>query len=85
MLDYVFDDLGLNKLWCEVLVENEQVIALHQQFGFSREAVFRDHICKDGRIIDVVGLGMTAADWRVKRATAAQRLLEKSIEPARIT
>lgn len=85
VLDYVFNSLGLNKLWCEVLIENEQVIALHQQFGFSREAGFRDHIYKDGRFIDVVGLGMTAADWRTKRATAAKRLHEKSIEPARIT
>jgi len=85
MLDYVFSSLGLNKLWCEVLVGNEPVIALHQQFGFSREAVFRDHIRKDGRFIDVVGLGMTAADWRVMRATAAERLQKKSIEPARIT
>ena len=63
VLRHVFEDLGLNKLWCEVLVENEAVWKLHGSFGFVREALFRDHVQKAGRFQDVVGLGMLKADW----------------------
>lgn len=84
VLDFVFHRLDLNKLWCEVLVENAAVIALHEVFGFTREAYFRQHIRKDDRFLDVVGLGMTAGDWRDKRASAMTRLQGKAIAPATI-
>ena len=74
VLDHVFGELGLNKLWCEVLIDNEPVWKLHEGFGFVREALFRDHVVKNGAPSDVVGLGMTAADWAAKREASAERL-----------
>jgi UDP-4-amino-4,6-dideoxy-N-acetyl-beta-L-altrosamine N-acetyltransferase len=63
VLRHVFDVLQLNKLCCEVLAENAAVIALHEGFGFQREALLRAHVRKAGQWRDVVGLGLLASDW----------------------
>jgi UDP-4-amino-4,6-dideoxy-N-acetyl-beta-L-altrosamine N-acetyltransferase len=82
VLRHAFETQGLNKLWCEVLIENEAVWKLHQSFGFTREALFRDHVWKDGRFQDVVGLGMLARDWDAARPGIEARLREKGVDPA---
>lgn len=74
VLRHVFETRGLNKLWCEVLAGNEAVCKLHQSFGFVREALFRDHVLKDGRLQDVVGLGMLKADWEAAKPGVEARL-----------
>ena len=81
VIQHVFDDLTLNKLCCEVLVENEAVWKLHESFGFVREALFRDHVWKSGRFQDVVGLGLLARDWANVRAGCAARLAERGYGP----
>jgi RimJ/RimL family protein N-acetyltransferase len=85
MIDHVFRDLGLHKLWCEVLVENEAVWKLHESFGFRREARYRDHVWKAGRFHDVVGLGLLAEDWARSRGHCAERLAQKGYEPETLT
>ncbi len=82
VIDHVFSRLGLNKLWCEVLVDNEAVWRLHESFGFTREAHYRDHVFKAGRFQDVIGLGLLAADWAKARAACADRLAQKGYGPA---
>jgi UDP-4-amino-4,6-dideoxy-N-acetyl-beta-L-altrosamine N-acetyltransferase len=81
VLRHVFETLGLNKLWCEVLVENEGVWKLHESFGFVREALLRQHVFKDGRFQDVVGLGMLASDWAAARPVIEARLRDKGHDP----
>lgn len=80
MLDHVFDDLGMNKLWCEVLIDNEPVWKLHESFGFQREALYRAHVWKDGKPQDVVGLGLLADDWKAVRPTSQARLRDKGFD-----
>ncbi|HKT53709.1 MAG TPA: UDP-4-amino-4,6-dideoxy-N-acetyl-beta-L-altrosamine N-acetyltransferase [Caulobacteraceae bacterium] len=77
VIDHVFAGLGLHKLWCEVLLENEAVWRLHESFGFVREAHYRDHVWKGGRFRDVVGLGLLAGDWDKVRGPCAARLADK--------
>lgn len=67
VLSYVFDGLGLNKLCCEVLAFNEQVVSLHQRFGFQQEGLFRQHIVKKGEKLDVVALALLRSDWDSRR------------------
>jgi UDP-4-amino-4,6-dideoxy-N-acetyl-beta-L-altrosamine N-acetyltransferase len=74
MLRHVFEHLGLNKLWCEVLAANAGVIKLHRSFGFEQEALLRQHIRKGDDWLDVVGLGLLAQDWPARREAAARRL-----------
>ena len=64
VLNYVFTELGLKKIWCEVLVTNTAVIRLHEKFGFKREALFRSHIRRGDEYLDVVGLGLLNSEWR---------------------
>lgn len=63
VLEYVFSRLNLNKLRCEVFVENEKVIKMHEKFGFRREAFYREHCVKGNNKLDVVGLGILKLDW----------------------
>ncbi len=63
VIDYVFYTLGLNKLRCEVFVENDKVIKMHEKFGFRREAFYREHCIKDGKKLDAVGLALLKSDW----------------------
>jgi UDP-4-amino-4,6-dideoxy-N-acetyl-beta-L-altrosamine N-acetyltransferase len=81
VLRYVFETLGFNKLWCEVLLENEAVWKLHQSFGFVREALLREHVFKGGRFQDAVGLGMLKRDWEAARPAIEARLREKGVAP----
>ena len=85
VIDHVFETLGLHKLWCEVLIENEAVWKLHLSFGFVREALYRDHVWKAGRFQDVVGLGLLADDWAKARPACAERLADKGYDPSTLS
>ncbi|MGC5703819.1 UDP-4-amino-4,6-dideoxy-N-acetyl-beta-L-altrosamine N-acetyltransferase [Pseudomonas sp. NFXW11] len=71
MLDYAFNQAGLEKLNCEVLQTNPGVIRMHQKFGFEVEGIRRQNILKDGNRIDVVLLGITREEWQDKRPSLA--------------
>jgi UDP-4-amino-4,6-dideoxy-N-acetyl-beta-L-altrosamine N-acetyltransferase len=74
VIEQVFGALGLTKLWCEVLADNEAVWKLHESFGFRREALLRQHVVKAGQPMDVVGLGLLAEDWASVRPASLARL-----------
>ena len=84
VLRHVFEGLELNKLWCEVLAGNAAVVRLHERFGFTREARFRDHVRKGGAFHDVVGLGLLAREWPAVRA-AAEPALERGFRLEALT
>ncbi len=65
--DFVFEQLGLNKIEIEVFEENKNVVLLAQMCGFIKEGVLREHICKNGRYYNIVQLGITKADWEAKK------------------
>jgi len=75
-LNWAFGEINLNKLNCEVLAFNASVIALHKKFGFREEGVRRAHICREGKWIDTILLGMTAEEWRDQEAILRQRLFK---------
>lgn len=60
---YVFEQLGFNRLWCEVLAFNDRVVSIHEKFGSKVEGVLRQHICKGGDVHDVVRMAVLADDW----------------------
>ncbi|MFI4965091.1 MAG: UDP-4-amino-4,6-dideoxy-N-acetyl-beta-L-altrosamine N-acetyltransferase [Caulobacterales bacterium] len=80
VIEHVFGDLGLNKLWCEVLIGNEAVWRLHEGFGFRREALLREHVRKDGAPADVVGLGLLKSDWGAVREASRTRLASRGFD-----
>lgn len=67
--DHVFETLGLNKLWCEVLSSNSRVVSLHERFGSKVEGVLRQHILKNGEYLDVVRMAILKTEWLEFRKT----------------
>lgn len=82
VIEHVFGELGLNKLWCEVLIGNEGVWKLHEGFGFRREALLREHVIRNGAAADVVGLGLLKSDWAEQRAISRERLVGRGFDLA---
>ena len=52
-----FDGLNLQRLYTEVLADNEAAIGLYQRCGFAKEGRLRRHVWKDGRFQDVLIMG----------------------------
>ncbi len=62
-LDYAFNTLELNKLYCEVLEFNESVIRFHRKHGFQVEGVFRKQHFHDAEFWDIYRLAIFRDDW----------------------
>ncbi|MZP29437.1 GNAT family N-acetyltransferase [Heliobacterium undosum] len=67
LLRYGFDDLGLHKVWAEVLEGNEPVARMHRNYGFHVEGTLREHVWHDGRYKNVFCLGLLAVDFSAAR------------------
>lgn len=64
-LRYAFEDLGLEKLNCEVLSCNLKVVNFHRKFGFSIEGVFKNHfVTPEGESQDIYRLAITKSEWK---------------------
>jgi len=79
VLSYVFDRLGLAKLCCEVLAQNEPVWRMHEKYGFAIEGRYRRHICKGGVFHDVIALAMLAEDWARVKPAMRQKLVDRGL------
>ena len=51
---YAFDTLNMNKVYCEVLADNDIVVKQHKRNGYKVTGTFKDHIYKYGKYVDVV-------------------------------
>lgn len=67
LLEYAFEEMGLEKLNCEVLSINPNVVKLHQKFGFQDEGFRRENIVKEDERIGIHLLGITIDEWRLKK------------------
>lgn len=63
ILQYCFEHLNLNKLYCEVLSTNMKVVNMHKKFGFKEEGVLKRHIFKYGKYIDVICMAMFSDEY----------------------
>lgn len=77
VLKYVFEELNLNKLRCEVFVSNDKVIKMHEKFGFRREAYYREHCKKNQKYEDVVGLAILKSEWELIKTILKQQVFGK--------
>lgn len=74
ILEYVFRNLGLNKLCCEVLSSNLSVVQMHKSFGFKEEGCFRQHVVKGGKPTDIHCLAILREEWKLSRPSTEERL-----------
>ena len=63
-LDRAFGELGLHKVFAEVMADNDAALKAQAASGFRREGYLRGHVLKNGEPRDVVLLGMLAEEWR---------------------
>jgi len=62
-LEYAFNELELEKLYCEVLEFNDSVIKFHKKHGFLQEGIFKKHHFSEGEFWDVHRLAIFKSDW----------------------
>lgn len=62
-LNFLFKELDLDKLNCEVIETNPSVIKLHKKFLFQEEGFKRSNIIKNDIRLGVCFLGITKEEW----------------------
>lgn len=73
-LDLAFLDIGLEKVWAEVLADNDTALRAQAAAGFRREGYLRRHVLKDGEFRDVVLLAILAEEWQARRVLVRRSL-----------
>ncbi len=59
MLDHAFYDLGLHRMYVELMVTNQAAFRMDSSVGFLVEGTKKEAAFKDGRWVDVICMGMT--------------------------
>lgn len=76
-LNYLFDELGVEKVNAEVLEFNAPMLKLQEKMGFVIEGRRRKNLIRRGTRIDVILLGMLKEEWTRKRFEIAEKLEKK--------
>lgn len=63
LLEYAFNYLRLNKVYCYTYVDNKPVIDLHTKFGFKIIGVHKEHIYRKGKYVNVNILELLKEDY----------------------
>jgi RimJ/RimL family protein N-acetyltransferase len=64
LLDYAFEDLGLNRVGLSVFEFNEAAIRAYEKIGFEREGRLRQALQRDGDFHDAILMSILAHKWR---------------------
>lgn len=70
LYDYVFEILGLERLYNEVLCANKGVINLHKFCGSKIDEIYPEHVEKNGVKYDVAAISITSKEWADKKKDA---------------
>lgn len=66
VLDKAFDELKLNRVFLNVLADNEKAIHLYEKCGFKYEGLFHNHVSIKGTVKSLKWYGILKDDWRDK-------------------
>ena len=64
LLDYAFDELGLNRVSLSVFEFNEVAISTYAELGFREEGRLRRALLRDGAFHDAILMSVLASEWR---------------------
>ena len=65
IMKYGFNDLNLNRIWCEVY-SNNAAIDIYEKVGFVREGTLRQNVFKDGEYLDSTILSILKHEYYEK-------------------
>ncbi len=63
LVKYGFNDLNLNKIWCEVYTNND-ALDVYRHIGFKDEGVLRQHYYNEGQYWDSTMLSMLKSECK---------------------
>ena len=62
LIKYGFEELNLNKIWCEVY-SNNAAVDIYRKVGFVDEGVLRQNAFKNGEYVDGIVLSLLNDEW----------------------
>lgn len=65
IMKYGFNDLNLNRIWCEVY-SNNAAIEIYEKVGFVKEGTLRQNVFKDGEYLDSTILSILKDEYYQK-------------------
>lgn len=66
LIDYVFDELKLNRVEMQCGAENTKSRRIPERLGFREEGIIRQSVWLHDRFVDFVIYGMLAGEWKIK-------------------
>ena len=66
LLRYAFRDLGLRRVWCDILADNRPSIRMCEKCGLREEGRLRAHYWYDGAQRDAVVMGILREEWEAR-------------------
>ena len=78
-LDQAFGRFELQKVWAEVLADNETALRAQSAAGFRREGYLRRHLFKHGQFRDVALLAILSEEWARRRGPVMKDLVRSGL------
>ncbi len=79
-LEWAFQQLEVEKVYGEVLSNNEKSLSYHQSLGFRKEGHFRNHIVRKNKYLDVIRYGLLKEEWIAEKPQVLKKLAERGID-----
>jgi ribosomal-protein-serine acetyltransferase len=75
LIDYAFEELGLNRIAISCAVENQKSRAVAERLGFTQEGILRQSEWLQDRFTDMAVYGLLASEWRAKNISSSSTFL----------
>lgn len=69
ILQIAFDEMGLNRVYLNVLKDNMRANRFYEKMGFCYEGMFRGHLFINGAYRDLKWYGITKAEYQDRKAS----------------
>ena len=77
VLEYGFKEIGLRRIYAEVLETNGRSHSLHIRLGFTCEGILRKHHEKNGVYQNVSMFGLLSSEWKFSNSSYSSRELKQ--------
>ncbi len=66
LIDYAFNELGLNRIVISCAAENQKSCAIPEKLGFKQEGILRQSELLQDRFVDMLIYGLLVKEWQDK-------------------